>query len=63
MGNGANGEDTPHVLKHATLETKSEGVTVLILLHLEEAIHALDLHHNLETVMIMHVQVRTKIST
>ena len=59
MGNGANGESTPLVPKHVTLEIKSEGVPVPILFHLKEAIHAVDLHHNLETVVTMHVKVRT----
>ena len=57
MVNGVHGENTPLVLKPAAQETKSEYAPVLILLNLEEVIHVVDLHHNQETVTIMHVQV------
>ena len=59
MAFGVHGEDIPLVPKPAALETKSEYAPVLILLHLEEVIHAVDLHHNQETVMISLVQVCT----
>ena len=60
MGNGANGEITPLVLKHATMEIKSESVPVPILLHLKEVNHAVEFHQNLEGVISMvHAQVGT----